>query len=368
MRQESSVRQAMGRTLRQLRERSQLSLDQVDQASGIYGARVTRSHLSRVENGQADLALPRFLTLMRTLGEPAGDVVHTLDALLDPGPRDGEEPGRIAEACWRAGDLAGATASWRRAFVLSGAALPEPTLERWAAAEAGLGRWGAAARVLQQRIAYGERILPHVALQLAVASLGNGRSGLAQVFAQATAETARAPSLLVMLATELCRGGAAAVAEPAARAADGAQDGHLRAGALMLAVEGFRDAGRPRAALRLAQRAVEQAPAGAAHHEAALALARVFEGLNRPQAGLRLVKRAAAAARADRLPELLVRCHRTAEALWTRAGSPRDAQLAARSARALARRLGVEPPLRVPVPLQTLWEAAARSAAPAVRP
>ncbi|HNX20504.1 MAG TPA: hypothetical protein PKG80_09580, partial [Acidobacteriota bacterium] len=77
------LRRAVGRALQQVRREGRLSLDDVEQASDAEGMRITRSHLSRVENGQADLALPRFLCLMRAVGEPPGAVVDGLAALFD---------------------------------------------------------------------------------------------------------------------------------------------------------------------------------------------------------------------------------------------------------------------------------------------
>ncbi len=53
-----------------MRVRRRLSLDDVEQLTRETGVRVTRSHLSRVETGCADIAVPRLLCLLRVDNDP----------------------------------------------------------------------------------------------------------------------------------------------------------------------------------------------------------------------------------------------------------------------------------------------------------
>jgi len=82
-RRTDDLRLAVGAALRRLRNQGHFSLDDIQRGTSEHGVRVTRSHLSRVETGQAELSLPRYLALVRVLGEPAGEVTESLAALVD---------------------------------------------------------------------------------------------------------------------------------------------------------------------------------------------------------------------------------------------------------------------------------------------
>lgn len=59
-----------GRYLRKIREERRLSLDAVEEMSLGFRERVTKSHLSRIENGQAIPTFPRMFTLSQIYGVP----------------------------------------------------------------------------------------------------------------------------------------------------------------------------------------------------------------------------------------------------------------------------------------------------------
>ena len=57
-----------GRHLRSIREARKLSLDAVEELASGYPEQVTKSHLSRIENGQAEPSFRRMYTLGRIYG------------------------------------------------------------------------------------------------------------------------------------------------------------------------------------------------------------------------------------------------------------------------------------------------------------
>ena len=59
-----------GRYLRKIREDRRLSLDVVEEMSLGLPDRVTKSHLSRIENGRAIPSFPRMFTLSQIYGVP----------------------------------------------------------------------------------------------------------------------------------------------------------------------------------------------------------------------------------------------------------------------------------------------------------
>lgn len=68
-----------GRYLKRLRERKRLSLDKVEELSHDQPERVTRSHLSRIENGKSLPTLPRLMTLSRLYGQKVSDLTQRLE-------------------------------------------------------------------------------------------------------------------------------------------------------------------------------------------------------------------------------------------------------------------------------------------------
>ena len=68
-----------GKYLRRLRVGRRLSLEKVEELSHDHPERVTRSHLSRVENGGSLPTLPRLRTLSRLYGEKMSDLVERLE-------------------------------------------------------------------------------------------------------------------------------------------------------------------------------------------------------------------------------------------------------------------------------------------------
>ena len=71
-----------GRYLRQIREQRRLSLDAVEEMSLDLPGRVTKSHLSRIENGQAVPTFPRMFTLSRIYGVPVSHIAERFELCL----------------------------------------------------------------------------------------------------------------------------------------------------------------------------------------------------------------------------------------------------------------------------------------------
>lgn len=357
----SEVRRAMGQALRRLREGWELSLDDIDEASRTHGLRVTRSHLSRVENGEADLALPRFLTLMRAIGEPPGAIAEALDAFLDAREAGGEddparrnaEPGAAGIALLEGGDPASAASAFRRDARLAEPhrPLPDRALECWAGAEAALGRWQAAAEVLRTLVARPGRREDRTVLRLAVASLGAGQAAIGVPLAASARDGA---PLVARLVEAL---GAPDPREPlvATLAFQGEASPELRALADIARSALCRATGQVRPAVRFAQAAVEATREGVLAAEARLALARAQGDARRPTAGLAALDRGRPLARQARIPDLLACCHLEAERLWRLAGNPEAARQALRAGRALRRRTTADPDAPRHWPLHALF-------------
>ena len=68
-----------GSYLRQVRENRRLSLDAVEELSAGYAERVTKSHLSRIENGQAVPSFSRLFTLSRIYGVPVASLAERFE-------------------------------------------------------------------------------------------------------------------------------------------------------------------------------------------------------------------------------------------------------------------------------------------------
>jgi tetratricopeptide (TPR) repeat protein len=72
----------LGGYLRGLRERRKLSLDTVEEMSVGYPERITKSHLSRIENGQATPTFARMFTLSQIYGIPVASMAEQFEVDL----------------------------------------------------------------------------------------------------------------------------------------------------------------------------------------------------------------------------------------------------------------------------------------------
>ena len=72
-------KQAFGRYLRILRERRGLSLDQVRSLSRAFPEPITKSYLSRCENGHQRLALPKLIPLSRIYEVPTEAIIERME-------------------------------------------------------------------------------------------------------------------------------------------------------------------------------------------------------------------------------------------------------------------------------------------------
>lgn len=325
----AKLREAVGRALRQLRLREGLSLDEVDTGTRGAGARVTRSHLSRVENGQADLSLARFLSLAQVLGTSPEDAIRPVtEAML--AAREGRpeparpEPGLPPDVEAR---------RWRLVAGLAPSSLTAADRFAWADAEARLGRWEDAARVLLDLLDEAPEDECRLAL-LAVARAGAGRAALARALAAALP---RRTAPLVGAVVALAAG------EPVAGLLLAAPTGDPRAEVLrgvVLAAHHL-DRGRPGAAVRAAAGAAEAArPTGdpVLRAEASRALGRARAEAGDAEGAARAWRAAAREARRGAEPGLLLAIHRETAEAARRLGDGTVAERAAAAARALARR------------------------------
>lgn len=81
MEQQENIRgsRRFGSYLRRVREGRRLSLDAVEELSSGYAERVTKSHLSRIENGQALPSFPRLFALGRIYGVPVSSLAERFE-------------------------------------------------------------------------------------------------------------------------------------------------------------------------------------------------------------------------------------------------------------------------------------------------
>ncbi len=243
-RRTDDLRLAVGHALRRLRNQGQFSLDDVQRGTSEQGMRVTRSHLSRVETGQSELSLPRYLALVRVLGEPAGEVTEALAALIDharePDPPEGDPVARAM----RLGDPVRAASLLRSVAARGERELGDAALAFWADAEAALGRWSACERALSMALGPALPGEPRSLLRLAVAHLGAGRPGLA--FALGRASRSGSAAGLALEAAALLEAGRTREAAELLGAGAATAAAPLQ---LLLLGEARRREGQPRAAL-----------------------------------------------------------------------------------------------------------------------
>jgi transcriptional regulator with XRE-family HTH domain len=351
-RRTDDLRRAVGAALRRLRNQGHFSLDDIQRGTSEQGVRVTRSHLSRVETGQAELSLPRYLALVRVLGEPAGEVTESLAALVD-GARDpgGPDTDPVGLAM-RIADPARAASLFRGAAARGMEELGNEALARWADVEAALGRWTACERALSIALGPAAPGEPRRLLRLAVAHLGAGRPGLA--FALGRGSRGDSVAGLALEAAALLEAGRAA---DAARALE--SGGETGAGGLCLLLlgEARRRGGQPRAALHALHAALGRGTDELHRAEVRIAEARVLADLHRTGPGLRAAHEARTLARRLGRPELLARTHAEAARLHRLAGEADESRAALRAARVLLGRLGADRRAPQALPLQALWAA-----------
>jgi tetratricopeptide (TPR) repeat protein len=78
----SGENKRFGTYLRRIREERRLSLDAVEEMSGELNERVTKSHLSRIENGQAIPTFPRMFALSQVYGIPVSLLAERFELCL----------------------------------------------------------------------------------------------------------------------------------------------------------------------------------------------------------------------------------------------------------------------------------------------
>src|SRR3990172_12146296 len=82
MEQHEGASRRFGVYLRKVREGRRLSLDAVEELSAGYAERVTKSHLSRIENGQAVPSFTRLYTLSRIYGVSVSSLAERFEVDL----------------------------------------------------------------------------------------------------------------------------------------------------------------------------------------------------------------------------------------------------------------------------------------------
>ncbi len=80
--EESQGSEAFGAYLRKLRETRRLSLDAVEELSAAFPEKVTKSHLSRIENGLALPTFPRLMAMSQIYGMPIASLAERYEIEL----------------------------------------------------------------------------------------------------------------------------------------------------------------------------------------------------------------------------------------------------------------------------------------------
>ncbi len=354
------IRGEIGRVLRELRQREQLSLDDVEQLTRVRGVRVTRSHLSRVETGQADIALSRFLSLASALGRAPSDAAEQVASALDDESAGREPLERAVLRAYRRGDAAQALSCLQAARHRS-APLPPRQECQLGELAARVGHWEEAAGAFLGALTPAR---DDAAIASAAAcALAAQRRGLALALV-AGLEDGPPRSLLVAL-LELAGGG-----EPERvqrELSNWANRRELAAGwrtlAALLSAEAYRRTRQRRTAITLLERALSETSAPLLRAELERMLARLFGDLRRPAHGLKHLARARAAARQLGVPDLLIAVHLESKRLHEQNGDDAAAGSAGRAARALRLRYGADKGAPRHLPLHGLIAALAVPAA-----
>jgi transcriptional regulator with XRE-family HTH domain len=82
---QAEASRSFGGYLRRVREGRRLSLDAVEEMSQGFPERLTKSHLSRIETGQAIPTFPKLFALSRIYGVPVGSMAERFDLELQRG-------------------------------------------------------------------------------------------------------------------------------------------------------------------------------------------------------------------------------------------------------------------------------------------
>jgi tetratricopeptide (TPR) repeat protein len=346
------LRAAFGLALRQLRQSGSFSLDDVQHATAGLGVAVSRSHLSRVETGQADLSLPRYLALMRALGSAPGSMVDRLDGLLDGRQLDAAEAKRAADEALQKGDLMAACSFFR----MSASAIKsdEAALLQWADCEFRQGRWRRADAVLQRIDAAGSLSIESLAVQRTAALLAAGQSFWAGVMVRAAGRSDLGDA--AALCCELAVSNFDQILSALPRACPTSQ-GALRSLIWLVGACAYRRKRQFRAAAQALTTALECAPQDrCVRAEGMLTEAAIAVERGQPRAALPALDSARALAREMQRPELLARCHERAAWVLRVLGEERESREAQRAAHAVRRRTQAEPPAAVDGPIALLFE------------
>jgi len=119
----SAENRRFGRYLKQIREQRKLSLDAVEEMSLGYPERVTKSHLSRIENGQAVPTFPRMFALSRIYGVPIASVAERFETHLERDMRPPDLAGKSIDEIRAQAEKHGEAGRYGDALALVSAAL-----------------------------------------------------------------------------------------------------------------------------------------------------------------------------------------------------------------------------------------------------
>ena len=89
---------AFGAYLKRLRETRRLSLDVVEELSATFPEKVTKSHLSRIENGLALPTFPRLMAMGHIYGVPVSSLAERYEIELRRSMKPAELNGKSDEA------------------------------------------------------------------------------------------------------------------------------------------------------------------------------------------------------------------------------------------------------------------------------
>ena len=92
---------AFGAYLKKLRETRRLSLDAVEELSATFPEKVTKSHLSRIENGLALPTFPRLMAMSHIYGVPIASLAERYEIELRRSMKPAELDGKSNEAVLR---------------------------------------------------------------------------------------------------------------------------------------------------------------------------------------------------------------------------------------------------------------------------
>jgi len=112
-----------GRYLRTIREQRKLSLDAVEEMSLGFPERITKSHLSRIENGRAVPSFPRMFALSQIYGVPITSVAERFETDLQLGMRPVELADETPEHIQRELERHKESGRYQEGLALSSAAL-----------------------------------------------------------------------------------------------------------------------------------------------------------------------------------------------------------------------------------------------------